>query len=165
MKIVGVATIDSIRYPTVMNQSNNEYARHASAQLWGAILGWNGAVIGFLAISLVAGVVPQTWDLLIGGFVLCNGMCFLVNGDLLASPSRDAPAPFRVQLARLAVGMGVLLLVTAHFVAPRVDAMPEFDFVRWLPWRIPDAVSLGLIAIGFTVGAISAVRTRPSPSR
>lgn len=148
-----------------MNQSASERSRHASGQLWGAILGWNGAVIGFLVLSLVAGVVPQTWDLLIGGFVLCNGMCFLVNGDLLASPSRDAPAPFRVQLARLAVGVGVVLLVTTHVVAPRIDAMPEFDFVRWLPRRVPDAVSLGLIAIGFTVGAISAVRTRPSPSR
>lgn len=149
----------------MMNQSNNEYTRHASAQLWGTILGWNGAVVGFLVLSLVAGVVPQTWDLLICGFVLCNGMCFLVHGDLLAAPSREAPTPVPAQLARVAVGVGVLLLATAHFVAPRVDAMPEFDFVRWLPWRIPDAVSLGLIAIGSVVGAISAARARPSASR
>ena len=138
--------------------------------LLGAIIGWNGGAFGLLILALAAGVVPQTWALLVGGFVLCNGMCFLVHGGAVVPASASAAAPSKgvpsllSQFARLAVGIGVLLLVSSHVVAPRVEAMPEFDFVRWLPWRTPDVLSLGLIAVGTVVGAIAAVRSKPSAS-
>jgi hypothetical protein len=126
--------------------------RGSPGAFWGTFVGINGWALGLAVVALFTGTIGQVWDLVLGGLAVSSGLGLLV----LAGDDRER-GPVGATLSaldlsgRLLICLAVLSLLVTHWVAPRIERVPEFmEFVQG-PIRVPDLVSIALALAGAVV--------------
>lgn len=131
----------------------------------GSMIGMCGPAIGLLLASTLTGTIDTLWDetlilVLIG---LAIGLVLLLVLGLERSHTRhtsDQPGGTPIFYGSLLAVIGVGMLLTSHWITPRMQAEPRLqklaDSLGSSP--VPDHVSVILIAAGIAVLARPAYR-------